>query len=318
MSGASKVSFRPVPAATRKAIIEEAQGTTAKPLWRAQAVAGSVGGRACGDFAASDVAIVADDVENGALYFARAEIDANAALAKGAAGVVTTTPVKGPHVLVDETGQALSRLARAARNRARATVLAVLGFEKDTVPRSLGKALKLASRGTAWSTGTEDGLDLAMARLAADRSHAMFGIDGIEAPEPLRPHLVVVGPDATREAGRRAAAALETGGAAVLPADHPDFPRWRAAALDAGAHVLGYGRKASADIHLLDCVPGPFGGVLVTADLSGQRLCYTIADTADAAASLAVLGAMRAAGASLGAAAMVLADEAFNPTSKDG
>ncbi|QQN74753.1 hypothetical protein [Croceicoccus sp. YJ47] len=311
MSGASKVSIRPVPSATRAQIIAETHGLADKPLWRAQAVASSVGGQLIGDFAATDVATIADDVEQGTLYFARGHIDAQAARAKGAAGIVTTQRVQGPHILVDETGEALSRLARASRNRARGTVMAILGFTGGAVADVLGRALKLASRGTSWTSDTAQGLDLALCRMAADRSHALFGIDGVAAPEVLRPHLVILGPGTGREAGRRAAASVEAGGAAVLPADHPDFARWRAAAMDAGAAVTGYGRRASADIRLLDGVAGPFGGTLLSVEIHGRPLCYTIADSADADATMAVIGAMRAAGASLGAAAMTLADDAF-------
>ncbi|WP_239804407.1 hypothetical protein [Croceicoccus hydrothermalis] len=311
MSGASKVSIRPVPSATRARIIAETHGLADKPLWRAQAVASSVGGQLSGDFAASDVAITAEDVKQGTLYFARGDTDAQAARANGAAGIVTTTSLAGPHILVDETGEALSLLARASRNRARGTIMAILGFSGDTVADVLGRALKLASRGTSWTADTGQGLDLALSRLAADRSHALFGIDGVTAPEPLRPHLVILGPDAGREAGRRVAASVEAGGAAILPADHPDFARWRAAAMDAGAAVTAYGLRASADIRLLDQVDGPFGGTLVSVEIHGRPLCYTIADGADAGATMAVIGAMRAAGASLGAAAMTLADDAF-------
>jgi len=269
-------------------------------------VALSVGGEAHGDFAAHSIAMNPADVTAGALYFARGEVDAIAAIARGAVGVVTTRPLRAAHVLVNDIDEALARLARAARNRARATIVAHAGFDCDAAPLALADALDRASRGLAFAPAEAD-LNVALAGLAADRSHALFGLAGAPALETLRPHLFVAGLETTREEGARAGAALLAGGAAVLPADHPDFALWRAAALDAGAQVFGYGRKASADIRLLDAVRGPNGGWLVTAEMIGQQLCFSLSDRfGDARASLAVLGAMRAAGASLGCAALAL------------
>lgn len=301
------MSAQPVPNDTRRAIIEESEGTAYRTLWRAHTVALSVGGVAHGDFAAHSIAMSPARVLPGALYFARGEVDAVAALARGAVGVVSTRPVRGPHVLVDDIDEALAKLARAARNRARATILAHAGFVGKAVPLALGAALDGASRGLAYSPACDDGLDAAIAGLAADRAHALFAIEGMADLTRLRPHLFVGGRELARVEGIRAAGSLMAGGAAVLPADHPDFACWRAAALDAGAQVTGYGRKASADICLLDSVRGATGGWLVTAEIMGQRMCFALDDSfGDATASLAVFGAMRAAGASLGCAALVM------------
>lgn len=305
------MSAQPVPNDTRRAIIEEADGTAYRTLWRAHTVALSVGGEAHGDFAAHSVAVNPARVLPGALYFARGEIDAVAALARGAVGLVSTRPVRGAHVLVADIDEALARLARAARNRARATVLAHAGFSGVAIPDALFVALDRASRGLAFAPDLADGLDTGIAGLAADRSHAIFAIDAAPTIERLRPHIFVGGRDLPREDGIRAGSALLAGGAAVLPADHVDFACWRAAALDAGAQVFGYGRKASADVCLLDAVRGS-DSWLVTAEMMGQRLCFALSDAVvtgsggDVGAALAVFGAMRASGASLGCAAMAL------------
>lgn len=301
------MSAQPVPTATRRAIIEESDGTAYRTLWRAHTVALSTGGEAHGDFAAHSIAMSPAKVEPGALYFARGEVDAVAALARGAVGVVTTRPVRGPHILVADIDEALARLARAARSRARATIVAHAGMAGTPVGRSIFTALNMASRGLALKANMADGLDAALSGLAADRSHSVFNIDECASIERLRPHIFVGGRELSRAEGMRAGAALQSGGAAVLPADHPDFACWRAAALDAGAQVFGYGRKASADICLLDAVGGFDGGWLVTAEIMGQRMCFSLGQHfGDACASLAVFGAMRAAGASMGCAALVL------------
>jgi len=307
MSAQPASNAMPVPNDTRRAIIEESEGTAYRTLWRAHTVALSVGGVAHGDFAAHSIAMSPAKVLPGALYFARGEVDAVAALARGAVGVVSTRPVRGPHVIVDDIDEALSKLARAARNRARATIIGHAGFDGNAIPVALGAALDGASRGLVYAPSCEDGLDAALSGLAADRAHALFAIGGLPSAEKLRPHLFVGGRALAREEGIRAAGSLMAGGGAVLAADHPDFACWRAAALDAGAQVFGYGRKASADICLLDCVRGSSGGWLVTAEIMGNRLCFALDDAfGDACASLAVFGAMRAAGASLGCGALVM------------
>lgn len=307
MSAQAATNDMPVPSQIRRQIIEESEGTAYRTLWRAHTVALSVGGVAHGDFAAHSIAMSPARVLPGALYFARGEIDAVAALARGAVGVVSTRPVRGAHVLVDDIDAALARLARAARNRARATIVAHAGFTDDAVPGAMIDALDRASRGLAYAAAPEDGLDAGLAGLAADRSHAVFAIDGEDDVERLRPHLFVGGRELARDAGIRAGAALRAGGAAVLCADNPDFGAFRAAALDAGAQVFGYGRKASADICLLDAVRGVGGGWLITAEMLGQRMCFALDDAfGDAAAALAVFGAMRAAGVAPGTAALVM------------
>ncbi|AKM10759.1 hypothetical protein [Croceicoccus naphthovorans] len=307
MSAQPVANDMPVPNDTRRAIIEEADGTAYRTLWRAHTVALSVGGAAHGDFAAHSIATSPAAVVPGALYFAHGELDAAAALARGAVGVVSTLPARGAHVLVDDIDEALAKLARAARNRARATIIAEAGFSCGSAPAALYDALDRASRGLAYAPDVEEGLHAGMAGLAADRSYALFGVSADDSIESLRPHLFVGGREMSRAEGIRAGAALQRGGAAVLPADHPDFACWRAAALDVGAQVYGYGRKASSDICLLDAVRGSDGGWLVTAEMMGQRMCYALGDHfGDACASLAVLGAMRAAGASLGCAALAL------------
>ncbi|WP_156500466.1 hypothetical protein [Croceicoccus bisphenolivorans] len=307
MSAQPASNDMPVPNDTRRAIIEEAEGTAYRTLWRAHTVALSVGGIAHGDFAAHSIAMSPAKVVPGALYFARGEVDAVAALARGAVGVVSTRPVRGPHVLVDDIDDALARLARAGRNRARATIIAHAGFTLSTVPDALFASLDKASRGLAFAPCPEDCVDAGLAGLAADRSHAIFAIDHAPQIDRLRPHIFIGGRDLDRNEGLRAGGALQSGGAAVLSADHPDFACWRAAALDAGAQVYGYGRKASADICLLDSVRCGSTGWLVTAEMMGQRMCFALDDGfGEACASLAVLGAMRAAGASLGCAALVM------------
>ena len=61
---------------------------------------------------------------------------------------------------------------------------------------------------------------------------------------------------------------------------------------------------------VLDAVPAPGGGSLVTADLGARRICYTVAEPGEhwITNSLAVMAAVGAAGGDLGAAGIALAE----------
>jgi len=304
-------TIRPVPDAMRMAIIEESDAGGERPLWRAHTLAMAADGTVHGDFAANHVAFTPGEVQRGSLYIAQGEVDAMAALQNGAVGCLSVHRLRGPHVLVDDIHLALARIARASRNRSRATMTALAGFAADSIIDTvLHDALDRASRGMAWSADAELGMAASLCTLAADRNHAIFTLDNADDARALRPHLFVSGPTLDHKVGESIAATLQAGGAAVLPADSCDFAAWRAAALDAGAQVYGYGRKPSADIRLIDTVTLDDGSVLVTADMMGRAMCWSLAEglfeEGDALESLAIMGAMRAAGASLGAAALAL------------
>ena len=304
-------TIRPVPDATRIAIIEDSDAGGDRPLWRAHTLAMATNGTVHGDFAASHVAFTPGEVQRGSLYVAQGEVDAMAALQNGAAGCLSVHRLRGPHVLVDDIHLALARIARASRNRSRATMTVLAGFAPDSLMDVvLHDALDRASRGMAWSADAELGMAASLCTLAADRNHAIFALDNVDDARALRPHLFISGPSLDLATGVGIAATLQHGGAAVLPADSCHFAAWRAAALDAGAQVYGYGRKPSADIRLVDTVTLDDGTTLVTADMMGRAMCWSLAEglfkESDALESLAVMGAMRAAGASLGAAALAL------------
>lgn len=312
LKSAKMTPVRPVPAATRMAIIEESDAGGERPLWRAHTLALAADGTVHGDFQANHVAFTPGEVKRGSLYIAQGELDAMAALQNGAAGCLSAHRLRGPHVLVDDVHMALARIARASRNRSRATMTALAGFgECSAIEAVLHDALNRASRGMAWRADTELGVAASLCRLAADRNHALFTLDNADDARALRPHLFVAGPNFNHDIGEAISATLQPGGAAVLPADSCDFAAWRAAALDAGAQVYGYGRKPSADIRLIDTVTLGDGTTLVTADMMGRAMCWSLAEGimgegGDAMNSLAIMGAMRAAGASLGAAALAL------------
>jgi len=103
---------------------------------------------------------------------------------------------------------------------------------------------------------------------------------------------------------------LEPGGTAIIPADVAQYGQLRRAAERLGVRIVSFGRSDFADVRLLDAVPAPGGGSLVTADMGERRLCYTVATPGEhwVVNSLAVIAAVRELGGDLGAAGLALAE----------
>lgn len=308
-------------------------------LWTAQAIAEATGGMASGDFQVSGVEMDSRDVRPGDLFVAlRGEaMDGHGfvekAFAAGAAAVLVDRPVDGPHVLVKDTTQALHALAHAARERAEAVRVGVTGsVGKTGVKEAIFAALERSSRGHAHrsvrSYNNHVGVPLTLARMPARSLYGVFEMGMNHAGEiatltrHVRPHVAVITTiapahienlgsiEAIADAKAEIFQALEPGGTAVIPVDVPEFSRLLAAAEKAGARVLSFGRAAAADVRLLDAIPAANGGSLVTAQIADRRLCYTVAEPGEhwISNSLAVLGAVHAAGGDLGAAGLALAE----------
>ena len=316
-------------------------------LWDADAIAHATGGRAFGDFAVAGVEIDSRDVVEGDLFFAlKGEaMDGHrfipGARLQGAVAVVTDRAVDGPHVLVGDTTAALHALGRAARERSQATIIGVTGsVGKTGVKEAIFAALDRASRGpgglgthrSVKSYNNHVGVPLSLARMPARSRYGIFEMGMNHAGEiaaltrQVRPHIAVItaiAPAHIENLGSEQAIAdakgeifegLEAtqggpGGVAIIPADSPFYARLRDKAQRHAGAVVSFGRAAHADVRLLDAVPAPGGGSLVTADLGDRRLCYSIAEPGDhwVINSLAVIAAVRAAGADLGAAGVALA-----------
>ncbi|MEO5706071.1 MAG: UDP-N-acetylmuramoyl-tripeptide--D-alanyl-D-alanine ligase [Alteraurantiacibacter sp.] len=307
-------------------------------LWTSAEIATATGGTAYGEFQVSGVEMDSRDVRSGDLFVAlRGEaMDGHRfidkAFASGAAAALVERPVDGPHVLVADTGAALAALARAARERASATVIGVTGsVGKTGVKEAIFASLERSSRGGAHrsirSYNNHVGVPLTLSRMPPRSTFGVFEMGMNHKGEIahltslVRPHVAVVttiAPAHIENLGSMegiAAAKAEIfggllpGGTAVIPADSPQFAILRDAALAAGARVLSFGRALHADLRLLDAIPDASGGSLVTASLGGERLCYTVAEPGEhwVANSACVLAAVHAAGGDLGAAGLALA-----------
>ena len=308
-------------------------------LWDAHEIAEATGGVAHGRFQVSGIEIDSRDVVPGDLFFALKgeKMDGHRfvdmAFARGASAVVVDRPVDGPHILVQDTSIALELLAKAARNRVDATVIGVTGsVGKTGVKEAIFAALDRSSRGKAHrsvkSYNNHVGVPLSLARMSGRTRFGVFEMGMNHAGEirsltaQVRPHVAVITAiapahienlgslEAIADAKAEIFEGLETGGVAIIPADSPHFEQLRAAAEARKATVVSFGRAAHANVRLLDAVPAPGGGSLVTADLGARRICYTVAEPGEhwIANSLAVMAAVGAAGGDLGAAGIALAE----------
>lgn len=317
----------------------ETQDELALALWTARTIAAATGGRESTDFQVSGVEIDSRDVIEGDLFFAlKGEaMDGHrfveAAFAKGAAAAVVDHPVDGPHVLVENTSQALEFLARASRVRTDARIIGVTGsVGKTGVKEAIYAALERSSRGAAHrsvkSYNNHVGVPLSLARMPSRSRFGVFEMGMNHAGEiaaltvQVRPHVAVIttiapahienlgSMEAITDAKAEIFAGLEPGGIAIIPADSPHFKQLEEAAERHAASIISFGRAAHSDVRLLDAVAAPGGGSLVTAEMGDRRMCYTIAAPGDhwVTNSLAVMAAVRAAGGDLGTAGLALAE----------
>ncbi len=308
-------------------------------LWNAASIAQATGGTASGGFEVSGVEIDSRDVMEGDLFVAlKGEATdghrfLDAAFANGAAAAIVDHPIDAPHILVEDTAVALALLARTARERASATIVGVTGsVGKTGVKEAIFAALDRSSRGAAHrsvrSYNNHVGVPLSLARMSARTRFGVFEMGMNHSGEisaltaQVRPHVAVIttiapahiemlgSEEAIADAKAEIFGGLEPGGTAIIPADSPHYERLQAAARAAGANIVGFGRSAHAQVRLLDALPQPDGGSLVTAELGDCRLCYTVAEPGEhwVANSLAVMAAVRAVGGDLGAAGLSLAE----------
>lgn len=308
-------------------------------LWTAAEIAAATGGTASGDFAVSGVEIDSRDVIEGDLFFAlKGEaMDGHrfveAAFAKGAAAAVVDRPVDGPHVLVQDTSSALQLLAKAARERTEARVIGVTGsVGKTGVKEAIFAALDRSSRGRAHrsvkSYNNHVGVPLSLARTPAATRFGVYEMGMNHAGEiraltsQVCPHVAMITTiapahienlgsiEAIADAKAEIFEGLEPGGTAIIPADVAQYGQLRRTAERLGVKIVSFGRSDFADVRLLDAVPAPGGGSLVTADMGDRRLCYTVATPGEhwVVNSLAVIAAVRELGGDLGAAGLALAE----------
>lgn len=322
--------------------------SAAPALWTAAEVLTATGGRAQGAaWQASGVSIDTRTLVSGDLFVALRGPNfdgadyAGRALAQGAAAALVERVPDGLAdearlVVVADTLDGLHALARAARERTRARVIAVTGsVGKTGVKEALRHVLteQGATSASAGNLNNHWGLPLSLARLPRSSAFAVLemGMNHAGEIEPLsllaRPHVAVITAiapahrgnfpslaaiaDAKAEIFAGVEAGIEAGGVAVLNHDTPFYDRLAAAARERRLDVLSFGCNASADVHLVSAVTDAAGST-VRASVAGRDVAYRInlAGRHWIDNSLCVLAAVKAAGADVSAAAEALASAA--------
>jgi UDP-N-acetylmuramoyl-tripeptide--D-alanyl-D-alanine ligase len=234
-----------------------------------------------------------------------------------------------PLLIVADVLGALTDLARAARARSHAKVIAVTGSVGKT---STKEALRLAlaadgeTHASAASYNNHWGVPLSLARCPASAKYAVFEIGMNHAGEitPLtklvRPHVAIVTAIAPvhleyfgslkkiADAKAEIFLGLERGGVAVLNRDNRQFMQLAKAAAAAGAtRIVSFGVHAKADARLVRHSLQAESST-VEARILGQPVTYKIGAPGKHLVlnSLAVLAAASLVGADLALAALAL------------
>ena len=315
----------------------------AAPLWTCQAMAQAMGASCCGARreAVTGLSIDSRTIAPGEAYFAiKGDVHDGhdfvaAALKAGAALAVVEKAQRdkfapdAPLLVVDDVLAGLVELARAARARLKAHVIAITGSVGKT---STKEALRqvLAAQGethaSAASFNNHWGVPLSLARCPASVRFAIFeiGMNHAGEIEPLvkmvRPQLAIIttvepvhleffaGIEAIADAKAEIFAGVETGGAVVLNRDNSQFGRLQGRAEGLGiSRIVSFGADAKSDARLIDLSLHPDRSA-VHANILGHDVTYKLGMPGRHMAmnSLAVLAAASLAGADLALAALAL------------
>jgi len=234
-----------------------------------------------------------------------------------------------PLLIVPDALEALRDLARAARARMSAKVIAVTGSVGKT---STKEALRLAlsaegeTHASIASYNNHWGVPLSLARCPTGAKYAVFEIGMNHAGEitPLtqlvRPHVgIITGIEPVHleyfgslekiaDAKAEIFSGIEPGGAVVLNRDNAQYERLAAAARAAHIErVVSFGEHAAADARLMQFSLQADGST-VEARILGQSVTYKVGAPGRHLVlnSLAVLAAVSLAGADLALAALAL------------
>jgi len=313
-------------------------------LWTLGEIVDATGGTLVGgkrDQAISGVSIDTRSLEEGDLFVAiKGEVHdghrfVGEAFEAGAVAAIVgkgrRVAGKGPLIRVDDTLRALEALGAAARTRTDARIIAVTGSVGKTGTK---EALRLAlsrdgaTHASQKSYNNQWGVPLSLALMARETRFGVFEV-GMNHPgeiTPLtrliRPHIAIITTvepvhigqfnsiEAIADAKAEVFDGLEPGGIAVLNRDNPQFARLVAAAEAAGAgSIVSFGADEKADARLIEARLHETCSCIL-ADILGDRVTYKIAAPGRhfVSNSLAVLAAVKLAGADLALGALALSD----------
>ena len=311
---------------------------TFAPLWTADAIAAATGGTASAPFTVDNVTFDSREVIGGELFVALAGDATDGhrftamAARRGAAGMLVSAPVDGPHVRVADTMAGLTALAVAARARTQAKIIGVTGSVgktgvKEALRLALGRTEPDHVHASVKSYNNHTGVPLSLARMPADSRFGVFEMGMNHAGELtaltalVRPHVAVItavasahraffaSEEAIADAKGEIFAGLEPGGVAVIPFDSPHRDRLVAAARPHAARIVTFGLGDGADVRADDHVLHP-DCTTATATIGDRRLMFRIGLPGAhwLSNALAVLAAVAAVGGDLALAGLALAE----------
>src|ERR1700736_1973874 len=261
---------------------------SARPLWTVSAMAQAMRASIHGALpeAVTGLSIDSRTIAPGEAYFAiKGEVHdghdfVTAALKAGAALAVIETAQRekfapdAPLLVLDDVLAGLVDLARAARARLRAQVIAVTGSvgktsTKEALRRVLGAQGE--THASAASFNNHWGVPLSLARCPASARYAIFeiGMNHSGEIEPLvkmvRPQLAIIttvepvhleffaGIEAIADAKAEIFTGIEPGGAVVLNRDNSQFARLQRHAKKLGiSRIVSFGADKKSEARLLD------------------------------------------------------------------
>jgi len=313
-----------------------------RALWTVEAMAAAMGATRAGALPStvSGLSIDSRTVGRSEAFFAiRGEnrdghefvagaLEHGAALAVVAAERQAQMPNGAPLLVVPDVLVGLVDLAKAARTRSPAKVVAVTGSVGKTGTK---EALQLVlscegeTHASAASYNNQWGVPLSLARMPQSARFGVFEIGMNHAGEitPLtrlvRPHVAIVttveaahleyfgSVEAIADAKAEIFLGLEPGGTAVLNLDNPQFDRLSTRAAAVGARVISFGANARADARLIDVSLKPDCSI-VHANILGEDVTYKVGAPGRHVAlnSLAVLAAAALVDADLAVCALAL------------
>jgi UDP-N-acetylmuramoyl-tripeptide--D-alanyl-D-alanine ligase len=316
---------------------------SAAPLWTSHAMAeamrASIHGAA--PEAVTGLSIDSRTIVRGEAYFAikgdihdghdfvHAAFKAGAALAVVAAAQREKFESDAPLLVVDDVLAGLVELARAARARLNAQVIAVTGsVGKTSTKEALRRVLEAQgeTHASAASFNNHWGVPLSLARCPATARFAIFeiGMNHAGEIEPLvkmvRPQLAIIttvepvhleffaGIEAIADAKAEIFTGVELGGAVVLNRDNRQFERLQGRAKELGiSRIVSFGAAKKSDARLLE-VSLHATCSAVHANILGHDVTYKLGMPGRHMAmnSLAVLSVVSLVGADLARAALSL------------
>ena len=315
---------------------------SAAPLWTAAEAARATGAVSGAEWTCTGIQSDSRRIQVGDLFVALKgpRFDGHdfvaEARARGAAAALVARRPKGvpedaPLLLVDDTLAALNRLARAARERSRARVIAVTGSVGKTGTK---EALKLALSGQApcfaspASFNNRWGVPLSLAALPREARYAVFEL-GMNHPGEIAPLARLVHADVAvittveavhteflsslcevADAKAEIFKGMSENGVAVLNKDNPFHCRLSRAARARGVReIVSFGVHPRAAVRLVGAEIGAESSDVVV-ETEDETISYRLGAPGRhwVTLSLAVLAAVLAAGANVAQAAASLED----------